>query len=80
MPDATAIEVWIAGRAAARLGTSPDGIDRSMPFKKLGLSSRDLVALSGELEDELGVSVCPIVAWEFPTIGTLARHLASLTR
>ncbi|MDO4911367.1 MAG: alpha/beta fold hydrolase [Corynebacterium sp.] len=41
----------------------------------LGLSSRDVVILSGELERLLNIKLDPTIAYEHPTIGALATRL-----
>ncbi len=51
-------------------------IDVTESFEHYGVSSRDAVALTGELEDVLGREISPTVLWEFPSIAALARHLA----
>jgi acyl carrier protein len=53
-------------------------IDVDEPFADHGISSRDLVSLSGDIEDWLGRPLPPTVGWEYPTIAALARHLAEL--
>jgi hypothetical protein len=80
MPDAAIIEAWIAARIAARLNAPRDGVNCDVRLERLGLSQHELVALSGELQDWLGVPVCPVIAWEFASIAAIARHLASQTR
>ncbi|TQS43654.1 type I polyketide synthase [Cryptosporangium phraense] len=52
--------------------------DPSLAFVDIGLSSRDAVALVGELEREIGRSLPPTLPWEFPTIAQLAGKLAEL--
>lgn len=44
-------------------------------MEEFGLSSRDTVALSGELEEMLNDSLSATLVWEYPTIATLARRL-----
>ncbi|MFQ6017598.1 MAG: acyl carrier protein [Kiloniellaceae bacterium] len=71
-----AVRDWLAGQIAEHLGVAVEDIDFSEPFASFGLSSQDLVVLSGDLEDRLGRSLSPTLAWEYPTIERLARHLA----
>ncbi|WP_413805553.1 type I polyketide synthase [Streptomyces sp. OE57] len=57
-------------------GLPEERIDPDLPFEHYGYTSRDAVALSGELEEELGRTLSPTVLWEHPTARRLARHLA----
>jgi len=74
-PRAPEIECWIAIRLGERLAISESEIDRNTPLSAMGFASRDLVELSGDLEEWLGIPVCPTIAWEFPTVALLARQL-----
>ena len=44
----------------------------------MGLSSIDAVELSSDLEKWMGGSVPPSIAWNYPTINTLATKLSDL--
>ncbi|WP_435021132.1 amino acid adenylation domain-containing protein [Tundrisphaera sp. TA3] len=70
------IAAWLAARVAAPLGLRPEAIDRRAPLASYGLGSIQAVALAGELEEWLGRPLSPTLAYEFPTIEDLARHLA----
>src|ERR1700734_4446921 len=59
---------WI-GQAT---GQSPDAIGEATPMVELGLSSRDAVAMAADIEDHTGVTVSIAVAFEHPTIESLA--------
>jgi acyl carrier protein len=48
-----------------------------MTFARLGLDSANSVFLIVELEDWLGLELTPDLLFEYPTIGELARHLAT---
>lgn len=62
--------------AAERTERDEAEIEIDIPIVSLGLSSVDLVALSGELENRLRRKVSPTVFWEFPTLKGLAAYLA----
>ncbi|KQB83469.1 polyketide synthase Pks13 [Corynebacterium lowii] len=64
---------WVAGVTEVPVEEVTD--DR--PLENLGLSSRDAVLLSGELENLLGRKLDATVVYEHPTIGALATHLLS---
>ncbi|MDH7486314.1 MAG: beta-ketoacyl synthase N-terminal-like domain-containing protein [Anaerolineae bacterium] len=72
----TSIQDWLVTHLAEELGVAPEEIDVRQPFESFGLSSREAVLLSGELEEWLGRRLQPTLLWEYPTIEALARHLA----
>jgi phthiocerol/phenolphthiocerol synthesis type-I polyketide synthase C len=75
-PSAQTIQGWLVARLSEVLGVESQDIDIREPFTWYGLTSRDAVGLSGDLEDWLGRRLSPTLAYEYPTIETLARHLA----
>lgn len=50
-------------------------VSENKPLEALGLSSRDAVILSGELETLLDTRLNPTIAYEYPTIASLAQRL-----
>ena len=74
-----AIQRWLLGTVSTRTGVPPDELDVDVPLASYGLGSRDAVELSGELEDWLGRTLSPTIAYEYPTIATLSRFLAATT-
>ncbi|GGC64812.1 polyketide synthase [Hoyosella rhizosphaerae] len=52
-----------------------DQISAERPMEEFGLSSRDAVALSGEIEELLGIALSATIAYENPTIGALAKRI-----
>ncbi|OFS21223.1 polyketide synthase Pks13 [Corynebacterium sp. HMSC04H06] len=66
---------WIRNWVAQTAGVPAEEITDSKPLENFGLSSRDAVVLSGELENLVGVDLDPTVAYEYPTIAQLADHL-----
>ena len=69
----TWLQSWIAD------ATGADTVDPSVPLDNLGLSSRDVVVLSGELERLLDIKLDPTVAYQYPTVEALAHGLLSPT-
>jgi len=57
------------------VGQSPDAIDESIPMVELGLSSRDAVAMAADIEDMTGVTLSVAVAFQHPTIESLATRI-----
>jgi acyl carrier protein len=70
------IEEWLTDYLAPLLKIPSDRIDPRRPFAEYGLDSLAAVTLSGDLERWLGVQLSPTLAWDYPTIQSLARHLA----
>jgi acyl transferase domain-containing protein/acyl carrier protein len=77
--SAEAIEKWLVEKLSNLLGVPPREIDIREPFASYGMGSTEAVSLSGELADWLGRKVPADLAYEFPTIETLARHLSGST-
>lgn len=75
--SADEIEAWLIRHLAERLDTSSESIDPCEPFASHGLTSREAVVLSGELEEWLERTLSPTLVWEHPTIRELARFLAA---
>src|SRR5208282_3683281 len=69
------IQAWLVSKLSERLGIEPHEIDIKEPFASYGLGSTEAVSLSGELADQIGRPLSPDLAYEFPTIESLARHL-----
>lgn len=70
------IQDWLITHIAELLNVAPGTIDIREPFASYGLSSLDLVSLSGDLEEVLGRRLSPTLAYDYPNILTLARYLA----
>ncbi len=75
-PSAAVIQAWLVSKLSERLGIESHEIDVREPFSSYGLGSTEAVGLSGELAEWLGRKLSPALAYEYPTIETLARHLA----
>ena len=74
------IENWLVTQVADLLALEPAEINVEEPLSVYGLSSLTGVMLSGDVEDWLRIKVEPTVAWEYPTIRTLAAYLAQEVR
>ncbi len=66
---------WLRNWVAKATGQSPDSIDESVPMVELGLSSRDAVAMAADIEDMTGVTLSIAVAFQHPTIESLATRI-----
>lgn len=51
-------------------------IDNASPLLAAGLTSTSAVALTGQLEQRLGVALPPTLVFDFPTIAEIGNHLA----
>jgi acyl transferase domain-containing protein/acyl carrier protein len=71
------IVLWLRARIAGTLARAPEDVPDDEPLERFGMSSREAVALSGDLEEWLGVEVSPTLAWEYPTIEKIAAHLSA---
>lgn len=69
------IQDWLVAQLVELLDIDPGVIDIHEPFTNYGLSSRDVVTLSGELEELLGRRLSPTLAYDYPSIFALSRHL-----
>ena len=72
----TEIQSWLVSYIAAQLKVAPDKIPVDEQFVNLGLSSRQAITLTGDLEEFLDRPTDPALAWEYPTIRQLAQYLA----
>ncbi len=70
------IENWLVQYLAGELKVPAADLPRDEPLTNLGLSSRQAVMLTGEIEEWLGQPVDTAVAWEPPTVSALAKALA----
>lgn len=75
-PSLEAIQDWLKAKLAEYLDLDPSSIDVSEPFTSYGLASIDAVGLSGDLEEWLGRTLSPTVAYDYPSIARLAQYLA----
>ncbi|GBG40878.1 polyketide synthase [Mycobacterium montefiorense] len=66
---------WLRNWVGKAVGQSPDAIDESIPMVELGLSSRDAVAMAADIEDMTGVMLSVAVAFQHPTIESLATRI-----
>ena len=74
--NAEVIQAWLVSKLSERLGIESHEIDIREPFASYGLGSTEAVSLAGELAEWLGRKLSPALVYEYPTIETLARHLA----
>ncbi|MEM6110326.1 SDR family NAD(P)-dependent oxidoreductase [Mycobacterium sp. 050272] len=68
---------WLVDYLVTNIGRTPDEVDPELSLADHGVSSREVVVLSGELSELLGRKVSPVDFWEHPTINALAAHLTA---
>lgn len=66
---------WLRNWVGKAVGRPADEIDESVPMVELGLSSRDAVAMAADIEDMTGVTLSVAVAFQHPTIESLATRI-----
>jgi len=71
-----ALQAWLVSHVSEALRVKTSEIDIHTPFAQYGMDSVHAVNLSAELEDWLGRELPPTLAYDYPTIETLAHHLA----
>jgi acyl carrier protein len=80
MPESIAVEqqfrTWLTERISRYVRRPACEIDRSAPFAEYGMDSVAALSLFGDIEDAFGMYLEPTVAWDHPTVESLARFLA----
>ncbi|GAA1939608.1 hypothetical protein GCM10009754_03410 [Amycolatopsis minnesotensis] len=74
--NSTRLRQWLTSRLAQICGIAESDVDADCPLREYGLTSRDAVMLTGELEDELDRDLPTQLLWQHPTIAALATELA----
>ena len=72
------IQAWLVNQVADLLYVDPSEINVQASFNSYGLSSRDAVMLSGDLEEWLDRRLSPTLVYEYPTITALTNYLSSV--
>jgi len=73
---AAEIQDWLVVYLSNELKIASDKIDVKTPFDRYGLSSMKAVLMTGEMEEWLGRTLDPTLAYDYPTVESLAQHLA----
>jgi phthiocerol/phenolphthiocerol synthesis type-I polyketide synthase A len=73
--DEAALRRLIVERVAAWNDMAPESVPMDRPLADLGMSSRDAVALAGELSHALGRPLPSTLLWETPTGDALVARL-----
>jgi acyl carrier protein len=74
--NAQEIQAWLIAYLANLLEMPQADVDPTIAFDAYGLDSAAAVGMTGALETWLGQDVDPTLPYIYPTIATLAQHLA----
>lgn len=69
------VRTWLRDWVVRTTGIPVEEVTDDKAMETFGLSSRDVVVLSGELENLLDTSLDATIAYEYPTIRSLAQRL-----
>ncbi|MFC8045056.1 polyketide synthase Pks13 [Nocardia sp. NPDC057353] len=78
-PDISVAELreWLRNWVADATGQEVAQITVDRPMEEFGLASRDLLALGGDIEELTGVLLSATVAYQHPTIASLAERIVN---
>jgi len=71
------VQQWLVTHIAQAAKIDETQVDVNRSFADFGLDSMQLFELAGDLEKFLGRKISEVVAWDYPNISLLARHLVS---
>lgn len=66
---------WLVEVVAGYLELPPARVGTDVTLRSLGLDSVHAMGLCVDIEQRWGILVEPTLAWDFPTIDTIATHL-----
>jgi acyl carrier protein len=70
------IEEWLVAYLSRLLRVPVEKVSTRVSFSRYGLDSSASILMSSELSDWLGREIDPTINYSYPTVETLARHLA----
>jgi acyl carrier protein len=76
LPTTVEIQEWIVAYLAQLLAIEPDEVNVTSSFDQYGLDSSAAIGMTGDLEDWVGRTIDPTLLYDYPTVETLAQHLA----
>src|SRR6476469_7510975 len=74
--EKSAIRRFLIDAVASRCRVTSSEVDPDQPIDELGLTSRDAVAIAGELERLIGARLPATLVYEHPTIARLTDAIA----
>lgn len=76
--SAAQIEAWILNYLTEELEIKWDDIDATANFDSFGLSSMEIIGLTGDLELHLNFEFDPTWVYEYTTIRALSEHISQV--
>jgi FkbH-like protein len=74
-PSGQGLRTWLVQAVASRARLDPAQVDLDRPLTEMGLGSRALVELTGQLAERLGRDLPATILFEYPTIARVLQHL-----
>jgi acyl transferase domain-containing protein len=74
---AAEIQAWLSQKIAQELGVAASAIDITAPFDSYGLDSMLALGIASAGQQYLGIEISPILLMHYPTVQSLAQHLAA---
>ncbi len=74
-PSVEALREWLTSKVADYAEREPDEIRPDVSLAEYGLDSMYALMLCGDIEDYLGLTVDPTVAWDYSTVDALTGYL-----
>lgn len=72
----TEIQAWLVSYIADLLEIELYEVDVTIPFDRYGLDSSAIISLTSDLGNWLGKNLDQTTMYDYPSIKTLAQHLA----
>ncbi|MCE5290642.1 MAG: acyltransferase domain-containing protein [Nocardiaceae bacterium] len=69
------MKIWLRDWISKATGNPVEAIAEDRPMEEFGLASRDVLALAGDIEELTGVILTATVAYQHPTIASLATRI-----
>lgn len=73
--SAADVQHWLVSYVARELQIPREHVTIDEEFVNMGLSSRQAIIMTDDLEAVIGEPMDPALLWDFPTIRQLADHL-----
>lgn len=70
---------WLVERIAYYVERNPAEIEADTPLASYGVDSVYALGLTGDIEEEFGVTLDATVVWDNPTINAIVAHILMVT-
>jgi len=75
--DYASIAAWLVAYLSRLLHVAPEAISVHRPFNSFGIDSSQAVTFAADLEKWLNTRLPATLAWDYPTIDSLSKHLST---